>query len=242
MNQIKAMLDLLVNRFAAISLATVAAALLTYFRAEVAAATKWLLDPLAFQFPWHHLSRQRTPHETPNLTSELTVADVFLVTPDGRDAIYQKTGHYIVEEKPLGTYYEGVTAAGSASGFSTELGAVLETTKEHGFYVSKIDLGSVFAVHARLRNVYRVFLYNSFTAVKEHWTQEIACPTKHLTLRIYFPAGRPPTLIRCKRVIGLTESQISTQATIVDLFGQTAIVWEIERPEMGDIYKLEWRW
>jgi hypothetical protein len=61
-------------------------------------------------------------------------------------------------------------------------------------------------------------------------------------LRIHFPTGRPPRLIRCKRVIGLTETQIGTGATITKLFGQTAIVWEIEQPKLGDIYKLEWRW
>jgi hypothetical protein len=228
----------------------VATALLAYFRSEVAAATNWLLDPLMRCLPWHRASSQRSLREThprnlretQNLTSELTVADVFLSTVDGRNAKYEKTGNYIVEGDELSLYFEGVTATGSASGFSTEIGAVVETTKEHGFYVSKIDLGSVFKVGARFRNVYRVILQDSFTAEEEHWTQEIACPTKHLTLRIHFPAGRPPQLVRCKRVIGLTETQISTKAIVTDLFNQTAIVWEIDRPKLRDIYKLEWRW
>jgi hypothetical protein len=242
MSQIKLLLDQLANRISAISLATVAAALLAYFRSEVAAATNWLLDPLMRCLPWHRASSQRSLRETQNLTSELTVADVFLSTVDGRNAKYEKTGNYIVEGEELGLYFEAVTASGSASGFTTEIGAVVETAKEHGFYVSKIDLGSVFKIGARFRNVYRVILQDSFSAEEEHWTQEIACPTKHLTLRIHFPAGRPPQLIRCKRVIGLTETQISTEAIITDLFGQPAIVWEIDRPKLRGIYKLEWRW
>jgi hypothetical protein len=242
MSQIKALIEQLENRITAIGLATAGAALLAYFRSEVTAAAKWLLDPLTLHLPWHRSSPPRSKHETQSLRSELTVADVFLITPDGRRAKYEKTGNYVVQGEALGSYYEGVTASGNASDFSTERGAIVQTTKEHGFYVSRIDLGSVFEAGTQFQNVYRVCLHDSFTAEEEHWTQEIACATDHLTLRIHFPARRPPRLIRCKRVVGLTETQIRTEATTTELFGQTAIVWEIERPTLGDIYKLEWRW
>jgi hypothetical protein len=180
--------------------------------------------------------------KTQSLTSELTVVDVFLATADGRNAQYKKTGNYIVQEEALGTYYEAVTASGSAIGFATELGAVVETTKEHGFYVSKIDLGSVFEVGTRFRNAYRVQFRDCFIAEEEHWTQEIAIPTKHLTLRIHFPAERPPKLLRSKRLVGLVEQRMASGAAITELFGQPAIVLEIEKPKLGEVYKLEWRW
>ncbi len=170
------------------------------------------------------------------------MADVFLTTADGRNARYEKTADYVVKAGALSGYREGVTASGSARGFATELGIVEETKTEHGFYLSQIDLGARLVTGTRFRNIYRADLLDCFVGQEERWTQEIALPTKHLTLRVHFPFGRPPRLVRCKRVVGLTESQISTEATITELFGQPAVVWEIEQPKLGDIYKLEWRW
>jgi hypothetical protein len=142
----------------------------------------------------------------------------------------------------LSSYYDGVTASGTASAFSSELGAIVETVIEHGFFISRIDLGAVFEVGTHFRNVYRVQLEYSFIADEEHWTQEITVPTKHLTLRIHFPVERPPKLFRSKRLVGLVEKRITNGAATTELFGQPAIVWEIDKPKLGDIYKIEWRW
>jgi hypothetical protein len=227
-----------VNRIAAIIIAAVAASLLAYFRSQASAGIKWLFQPLARRLPWN----QTPPLEAEKLASEMTVADIFLTTADGRSATYEKTGDYVVNAEPLNLYYEGVTASGTASGFSTELGAIVQTTTEHGFLVSRIDLGSVFEVGVRFRNVFRVQLEDCFLAEEEHWTQEIAVPTKHLTLRVHFPSGRPPKLVRSKTLVGLAHKQLGHGAAIAELFGQPAIVWEIDNPKLGDIYKLEWRW
>ena len=164
------------------------------------------------------------------------------MTTDGIVARYEKTTSFVVTTGSVSTYREAVTASGRALGFSTELGIVIQTKIEHGFYVSQIDLGASFAAGARFRNIYGAELIGCFKLQEEHWTQEIAIPTKHLTLRIHFPAGRPPKLVRCKLVAGLLETQLSTEATSTELFGQRAIVWEIDQPALGNIYKLEWRW
>jgi hypothetical protein len=241
MNLINALLSHLANRIATIGAAAASAALLAYFRAQYADGIKWLFDPIIRYLPWR---RTALAHLGPprSLSSELTMAEVFLLTPDGKHAIYAKTGNYVVGGEPLSSYFEGVTASANASDFSTELGAILETKIEHGFHISHIDLGSVLGVGARFHNVYRAQLDNSFTAEEEHWTQEIALPTKHLTLRIHFPKARPPVLLRCKRLFGLTEYYTRTRAIITELFGQPSVVWEIDHPKLGEIYKLEWRW
>ena len=140
--------------------------------------------------------------------------DVFLSTADGRNATYEKTGDYVVEGEALGSYFEGVTTSGNACGFSTELGVIVETIREHGFYLSHIDLGSVFEVGTRFRNVYRVYLRDSFTAEEEHWTQEIAWPTKHLTLHIRFPAGRRPKLKLAQNVSDARAAAVGTVAAV----------------------------
>jgi hypothetical protein len=31
-------------------------------------------------------------------------------------------------------------------------------------------------------------------------------------------------------------------ASITELFGQTAIVWQLENPRLKDIYKITWHW
>jgi hypothetical protein len=242
MSPIKTLLGQLANRITAISAAAAAAALLTYFRSEASAAIKWLFDPVARYLPWNQTITNSSAWTAAGLSSELTVADIFLITPDGRSAKYEKTGDYVVDAEPLSSYHEAVTSSGTASGLSTELGVIVETTTEHGFLVSRIDLGSVLGVGTRFRNVYRVLFQDCFIAEEEHWTQEVALPTKHLTLRIHFPLKRPPKLVRSKRLVGLVQERITNGAAITELFGEPAIVWEIQMPKLGDIYKLEWRW
>jgi hypothetical protein len=239
---IKTLLGQLANRITAIGAAAAAAALLAYFRSEASAAIKWLFDPVASCLPWNHELANLSKRTAASLSSESTVADLFLITPDGRRARYEKTGDYVVDVELLSSYLEAVTSSGTSSGFSTELGVIVETTIEHGFFVSRVDLGSVFGVGTRFRNVYRVHFQDCFIAEEEHWTQEIALPTKHLTLRIHFPLGRPPKIVRSKRLVGLVEDRISNGAAITELFGEPAIVWEIQKPKLGDIYKVEWRW
>jgi hypothetical protein len=242
MSPIKTLLGQLANRITAIGAAAAAAALLAYFRSEASAALKWLFDPVARCLPWNHKLANLSKRTATSLLSESTVVDLFLITPDGRRARYEKTGDYYVNAEPLSSYLEAVTSSGTASGFSTELGVVVDTTIEHGFFVSRVDLGSVFEVGTQFRNVYRVQLQDCFFAEEEHWTQEIALPTKHLSLRIHFPLRRPPKLVRSKRLVGLVQERIIDGAAITELFGEPAIVWEIQKPKLGDIYKLEWRW
>ena len=245
MSQIKALFEQISPRISAVGVAAVAsatAALLAYFRLEAAAGIRWLLAPVARHLPWHQIMRPSIEWLSQNLASEFTLVDVYLMTTDGTVARYEKTANFIVTTGSLSTYREAVTASGQVIGFSTELGIVIQTTIEHGFYLSQIDLGATFAAGARFRNIYGAELIDCFKFQEEHWTQEIAIPTKHLTLRIHFPAGRPPKLVRCKRVAGLSETQLSTEAIDTELFGQRALVWEIDRPALGNIYKLEWRW
>jgi hypothetical protein len=135
-----------------------------------------------------------------------------------------------------------LTAAGKASGFSTLWGTIVETTKEHGFYISRIDLGDLLKKGSRFQNVYTANLHDCFANDEEHWSQEIAFPTKHLTLRIHFPKSRPPRLVKCKVVEGVADKQVRTDAKIMELSGENGIVWDIQSPKLKDIYKLEWLW
>jgi hypothetical protein len=243
MTPFKTLLSQFADRISEVSGAAVAAAFLTYFRSETLNGFKWVFAPLARRLPWNHSFLLRySAHQTPNIASRLTIADVFLISADGKSARYEKSGDYVVEAGSLSTYFEGVTASGQVTGFSTELGAILETTIEHGFSVSRIDLGSILGVGTRFHNVYRAYLQDCFGSTEEHWTQEIALPTELLILRVHFPIERPPKLIRCKLLVGLSERHLGNAATTTELFGQPAIVWQIARPNLHEVFKLEWRW
>lgn len=235
------LLSRVANRIAAIGAAAASAALLAYFREQFAEGLKWLFSPIIRRFPWHSgaLAHLRPQH---GLSSKLTTADLFLLTPDGKRAVYAKAGDYVVGSKPLSSYFEGVTTSGHARSFATEMGVILETKTEHGFHVSEIDLGALLPAGTNFHNEYRAQLYDSFTSEEEHWTQEIALPTKHLTIRVHFPKKRQPILLRCKRLVGLTEYQMKTSARTAKLFGRSSVMWEINNPKLGEIYKLEWRW
>ena len=156
MSQIKALLDQISQRISAVGVAAFAsatAALLAYFRLEAAAAIDWLLAPVVRHLPWHQTNPPKDA-VSQDFTSELTLVDVYLMTPDGAVARYKKTTSFVVTKGPISTYREAVTASGQARGFSTEIGIVIQTTIEHGFYLSRIDLGTSFSAGSRFRNIY----------------------------------------------------------------------------------------
>jgi hypothetical protein len=91
-------------------------------------------------------------------SAELIVVDVFLIGAGGRTARYQKTANYIVKADFVRSYREGVTGAGTVDAYSTLIGAITETKREHGFYVSRIDLDNILGNGSRFQNVITVEL------------------------------------------------------------------------------------
>jgi hypothetical protein len=170
------------------------------------------------------------------------LVDVFLCDADGKFARYQKITSYVVSGDELDSYQEGVTAEGYADAFLTMRGAIAKTVKEHGFYISRIDLANTLTKGSRFTNVYVADLHDCFTKHEEYWTQELAFRTKHLTLQINFPKERPPKFVKCKTIHGTVDKPLKTTAKIVDLFGKKSIVWEVEQPKMKQVLKLEWVW
>jgi len=224
-------------------LALLASVATAYFRDQVTAGIRWILRPLSARLPWNHTRRPRSSGEPVHeLVSLFTVVQLRIFEPDGSHATYEKTSDYEVRSATLAEYREGVTAEGTATNFTTLAGRITETIKEHGFYVSQIDLGNLLHQGARFQNTYSVDLVDSFMAVEEHWTQEIAVPSEYLVIRVVFPTSRPPSLLRCKLVTGLDETQLPTSARLVNLHGYTSAVWELAQPFLGAIYKLEWIW
>jgi hypothetical protein len=233
-----------VGALAAAALGLMVAALITYLRGQLHAGTKWILAPITRRLPWNQNNpiKASVPDHESDLTSQLTIVDIFINSMDGANARYQKTSSYVVHNDGLNEFQEGVTSAGNVSGFSTTWGTIVETRKEHGFYICRIDLGDIFNKGDRFTNVFTADLRNSFPNERENWTQEIAFPTNHLTLQIHFPKGRAPRRVKCKVVEGVTDKQVKTNAKITQLSGETCIVWEIQNPKLRDIFKLEWLW
>jgi len=229
---------------ASTSFALVGASVLSYFREQVRAGARWALTPLSNVLPWNKRAAARPPVSIYNniLIAEFSLVDVFLAGPDGRIAFYQKLTSFLADKDELSRYREGVSADGYVTDFATMRGTIVATQKEHGFYISEIDLGAVVWRGSRFTNVYTAKLCECFTRAEEHWTQEIAFPTLHLTIQIHFPETRPPKLVRCFVVDGTADREIATTASITELFGQRAIVWQLEKPRLKEVYKISWYW
>ena len=226
------------------ALGVMIAALGTYLRQQLRSAITWALGPITEHLPWNREGFYSPPHQTdePALLAELTIVDIFLLTSDGAKAKYQKTSNYLVMKGELHSYKEGVTSAGNVTRFTTRRGLITSTDREHGFFVSKIDLGNLLSSGARFTNVFSAELQNSFTSSNEHWTQEIAIPTKHLILQIHFPKDRAPLLVKCKHLVGLIDRRVATTADVLESADGKLIVWDLENPQINDVYKLEWVW
>ena len=220
----------------------VGAALATYAREQVRAGTSWALLPLTRAFPWNGGMESFHDNDKRKLIANFSLVDVYLADPGGRIARYQKTSNYTVTSSEMSWYQEGVTAEGRVFGFGTLRGSIVKTVKEHGFYVSQIDLAETLTEGSIFTNVYVAHLHDCFPNKEEHWTQELAFQTKHLTLQIHFPQGRPPKAVSCKRIEGTANKRVKRAAKIVELFGNKSIVWEIDRPRTNEILKLEWTW
>src|SRR5262249_24940195 len=135
----------------------------------------------------------------------------------------------------LNSYHEGVTAEGYAASFCTMRGTIVVTRKEHGFYISRIDLAETLKKSSRFTNIYIAELIDCFTKREEHWSQELAFHTKHLTLQVHFPASRTPVSIACKKIEGTMDQPLKTNAQCLELYGTQSIIWEIENPKMKEI-------
>jgi hypothetical protein len=225
---------------------TAAAATLGVMRHEVTRSVKWAATPITRRMPWNKSdkntrndNRANDPHE---LISQLSIVDIFIFDKDGHFGKYKKMSHYIVNAVELSGYNEGVTAAGYAREFSTFLGTITNIKTEHGFDICHIDFGNIYPQGYSFTNVFEAHLYDSFVDKEERWTQEIAFPTKHLTIRIHFPYDRKPKTLKCKSMDGLTTKQLKTEATIADMKNGSCVVWEIAYPQLKDVFELEWLW
>lgn len=177
----------------------------------------------------------------PCLRSELTIVDLYLADPQGKVARYRKQSGYVITCAGVHSFKEGVAAVGYANHFECSPGFITRTEREHGFYLSTIDLGNVFQKGARFTSTYSAVLNNSFMMTYENWTQEVATPTEYLLLRIHFPRDRGPTLVKCKLVDGLLARQVAT-AELIEENGMKSVVWKIPKPTFKAVYKVEWVW
>jgi hypothetical protein len=85
-------------------------------------------------------------------------------------------------------------------------------------------------------------LLNCFTNSEEQWSQELAFPTKHLTLQVHFPKARSPKSVRCKVIEGTVDKLVKQTAQIIELYGRKSIAWELDQPAPHAVFKLEWSW
>jgi hypothetical protein len=214
---------------------------MAYWREEARKGANWMLAPLTRMLPWNEHARP-LEKQTEILACDFTLIDLYLLDVAGKLARYQKTSRFVVMAGELNSYNEGVTADGSAAKFISMRGTVVETVKEHGFYISRIDLGHTLQTGSQFTNTYCVDLVNCFTNSEEQWSQELAFPTKHLTMQVHFPKARPPKSVRCKAIEGTGDKLLKQAALIVELYGRKSIVWEVDKPEVHAVFKLEWSW
>ena len=213
-------------------------ALATYTREQSLSAVYWALRPVTTLLPWN---RTRPPAAPRTLSSRLTLVDLRLVRRDGSLARYRKTSAYKANA-PLTSYREGVTASGVATAFRSARGRILETTREHGFYMSKIDLGTSLDVGEEFINVYEAELRNSFCHSGEEWTQQISFETAQLVIQVHFPADRAPISFQTQVVDGTDVRSNAVTAQVIELYGRKSLVWNVDEPNSTFVYKLAWRW
>ena len=225
----------------AAAVAIVSATLAAYWREQARNGTNWVLAPLTRALPWNK-DDQPSTKQTGILACEITLIDLYLLDTAGRLARYQKTSQFVVMTDEVSSYNEGVTADGSATEFVSMRGIVVETVKEHGFYILHIDLGETLRTGSRFTNTYCADLLNCFTNNEEQWSQELAFATNHLTMQVHFPKDRSPKSIRCKAIQGTEEKMVKQTAKMLELYGRKSIVWEIDEPGAHAVLKLEWTW
>jgi len=237
----------LVLRHFTVALAAAAAAVLsafaTYSRSQLRDAIAWTLQPLTARFPWNSERSSERVHVHSSLASELTIIEISLRTSDGAEAVYRKTSDYAVTGDVVYSFTEALTTVGRADSFHCSFGLIITTVQEHGFFLSTIDPGTVLHRGDRFTNVFSAKLHNSFMTAHEHWTHEVARPTKYLVLRVHFPPSRPPSLVKCMLLEGMTTKQVATEAQIMEQrSGAKTVVWNVSRPQFQAVYKLEWVW
>jgi len=217
--------------------AAVTAAVAGYAGNQSRRAVTWAMAPIVGRLPWSRsaASPQRT------LSSRMSIIDLELVDPNGRLGRYRKTSVYKANV-PVRIYREGVTASGSVTAFRTARGRIDKTVREHGFYMSEIDLGTRIEAGQQFLNVYEAELRNSFQDRTQEWTQQISFRTEVLVIQVHFPSERPPVTCQTAIIDGTDEREDVGAAEIVDLYGRRSIVWSVPFPNSAYVYKLKWAW
>jgi len=226
---------------AAAAIAILTAALVAYWREQARKGTNWMLAPLTRALPWNK-DGWPVAKQAEVIASDFTLIDIYLLDAAGKVARYQKTSQFVVIADEVSSYNEGVTADGFAAKFASMRGMVAETVKEHGFYISHIELGETLRAGAQFTNTYCAELLNYFTNNEEQWSQELAFSTRHLTVQVHFPKNRPPKSVRCKAIEGTADKLVKQTARMVELYGRKSIVWEVYEPGAHAVFKLEWSW
>lgn len=214
------------------------AALTAYARNQIDLGTEWFFAPFTRMLPWNSIVKDAEAA----LHSKFTLVELRLNDLTGQVAHYRKTSSYVVRRQGTQSYKEAVTAEGEIGSIYTMRGAISRIEREHGFAVAVIQFADPLEQKANLLNVFEATLHNCFRHAQEHWTQEVAYPTDHLAIVIRFPKDRLPRAIRSKRIVGPPGTQDKTSASSEPLFGAESILWQIEGPLLGDVYKLEWEW
>jgi len=225
----------------AAALGIFAAALVAFWREQTRKGTYWILAPLTRALPWNKDDQPLTKQSV-ILACDFTLVDLYLLDTVGKLARYQKTSRFVVMADEVSSYKEGVTADGTAAEFVSMRGTIVETIKEHGFYISRIELGETIHKGARFTNTYSANLLSCFSNNEEQWSQELAFPTEHLTVRVHFPKDRPPKSVRCKAIKGTVQERLRQTAQMVEFFGRKSVVWELDEPAPHAIFQLEWSW
>src|SRR5689334_9000619 len=122
--------------------AALTAAALNVTRRQIRLFVNWSMRPIVQQLPWnaHENTGERTRRKPYPLIARLTLIDIFLIDPEGQLARYQKTTNFLVRMLELHAYDEAVTCTGAIRSVSTLLGEIVQTRREHGFSIYRIDL------------------------------------------------------------------------------------------------------
>jgi hypothetical protein len=139
-------------------------------------------------------------------------------------------------------FVEHMSADGKMTSPTVDIGTIESIKTEGGDVFVHSNFGKPLAKGEEINRTLKLTLQDSFNGQKEYWGIRISHPTEAAQLTVRFPKDRPFKTY-CGFVRMTTHEHVcdkQPEVRIID--SRQCLVWSILKPQLGEVYKVEWEW
>ena len=190
-------------------------------------------------FIYKYQQERKLPFELKVLNHEVVLD---FQDPNGDFVIHSRKTCFKCLANEVTTFTDHMSADGEFKNPKVSLGTIEKVRREGGDLFITTNFGKVLYKNDVVERIIKADLLNSFHNKPEYWSVRIILPTDKFVLKVIFHKDRPYTsMIGYQRITSHERiAKIQPKQLLID--GRPGIEWEVLKPEVKDVYKLQWDW